>query len=988
MQDHRPKEWNKIFFGRLIPMAWAKLLCNICQNYPKQDHSHLWPTKNSDPQQLWDGLCGAVAAQAFQNHLPVWFTDLGHITLEDGLLASVESHWKARAAFAEAKIPVIFMSNHLLDEARHLAESRTLTPRTLYQSLQGVGNLESLSSSCRLLQLEYLIGGIPLIELGSLSIFPFQDGNFRSLKQSSVFLHRDDLENILFARQKESTIDTDKLSGATSKLMHERVKQGERILRYRGPEDLRDCYLQPIADGSGDIIGLDEGGRATLTRVWMWIMKYCKDKLSLPAVGPLWLVPLRGSKVRRLVPQDTSNFVTWFLAGKVNDVALEIITSNHENDPKVLADDISCGEIWRHLRTFAGKEKSLCIKNGNNFENFLEFLAQGRGTLENAGEDVKISVVRALKQLRWSQSQLCTDRMRRLFQSLHIFKAVQWPIDASHGSLTRYWTEMTSGVAYRGLKKLLPVPSSPGQVFIDVTDDGERGLFEGLGILECFDEIQVLEKIAIPAISRGSYNSCLSSNFCLEVVKALFQNYYHISGTTRSLLPRLAVVPLQKQGKESSLSFGCPLDTLDPRQPALKKLYFEDEIALPEQQFYDEFSAILAECGMVKGLTDSVVLSRIRTYGKKDLDFGVVASRARELLERPFSRDSAQQEELTRAARDIEWLPARSPDRSDSFTSSSKCRDSRYEPFVGHVWHVLPFKVENSWISILGWQNAIDVDTLISQVTASIAASDIKSVEKTLSYLSRHHPTENYATRLLKLSFIRSSNGKLVKADNVCQRDGERLMPYLYTVDPRFLDTHSQLIKLLRIPELPSLEQLKNVQNALERRDALSEEDFDVAVELARIWGIHFPEYVDGLKVPSDSGLLINVADLVFNDMPLLQEIPCASVHPKVSRRIAEQLRIEPLSELLRNGALGIVDPDDDIFFAREEVADGIRDTLDRYSRESTFHEYLANADDCDSASQVNFLLDETNYGTKNLVSDDLQDLQGPSLLVHNNGGK
>jgi sacsin len=68
-------------------------------------------------------------------------------------------------------------------------------------------------------------------------------------------------------------------------------------------------------------------------------------------------------------------------------------------------------------------------------------------------------------------------------------------------------------------------------------------------------------------------------------------------------------------------------------------------------------------------------------------------------------------------------------------------------------------------------------------------------------------------------------------------------------------------------------------------------------------------------------------------------------------------------------------------------VTDGIRDTLERYPKELTLHEYLANADDCESASEVNWLLDETTYPGRSLITPELANYQGPSLLVHNDGG-
>ena len=127
---------------------------------------------------------------------------------------------------------------------------------------------------------------------------------------------------------------------------------------------------------------------------------------------------------------------------------------------------------------------------------------------------------------------------------------------------------------------------------------------------------------------------------------------------------------------------------------------------------------------------------------------------------------------------------------------------------------------------------------------------------------------------------------------------------------------------------------------------------------------------------------------MVFNDAPSVSEVNCALAHPKLSRAIADRLGMQPVSDLVKNSNLGISDIDEDEFSQREEVADGIRDTLDRYARESTFHEYLVNADDCGSASAVNFLFDGTSYSTEHLLTTDLDSLKGPALLVHNDGGE
>ena len=987
VQDHRPREWNKFLFEQIIPKAWAKLLQNICQTYPSENHFQLWPTNKADTHQLWHGICRAVVGQISQDHLPVWFTHVGHVALEDGLLASEETHLKKKRAFHEARVPVIFVVNHLYKEARQATGSRILQPRTLYECLQHLERFDNLARQSRLELLEILLCEIPLTDLSALEIFPFDDGKFRSLKMPPVFLHRNSFERTLFAQQLETSIDADQLSGSASRLLHEGVRKDDRIVRYRTPEDLRDYFLNHVANGSGDTILLDEDKLLVLKQVWTWILRYSKEHLPLSTLGPLWLIPLRGSAVRRLVPIDSSNFVTWFRAGEVNDLSLKISASKSGNALKILADSALNDETLSFLLSFADHELSLHIKDGCKFENFLEFLTQDRSLLQTAPEDVRHSVLRTLRQLSWSRDRVNQDPVCNNFKSLCLFKAIRWPANATELFVTQYWTDMTSDIAFVGLSRLVPVPPSPKRIFLDVSNESDRALFEESGLLKCKNDVQILEEIVIPALRDGGYDE-MNPSFRLELANFLFRNYCHLSPSAQSCLPSLQIVPLQKRKDDDILNFGRPLDILDPQKPALINLYFEDEIRLPERQFYDLFSTVLANCGMVQCLDERVVLDRIRSYSTGGLDFGAVASRATKLLQMSFQEDSNQLFDLIQVIREKEWLPARAPDKSDSITNSFKCRDRSDEPFIGHVWHVLPFHIEESWRSILGWHGPVNVNVLISQLGKSIAVQDIHSVDRTLSYIRQHHLAENYADRLSDLNFVWSADGELANAAKVCRQGVERLIPYLHVVESRFWDDHSEMMKLTNVPELPRLEQLKDVQKALESKNALDEQDLDVAIELARIWGVQFRENTKGLKLPNDNGVLVDVDDLVFNDTPWLSEGNHAVLHSKISRTTAEQLKIEPQSELERKGNLGIADPDDDEFFQREEIADGIRDTLDRYTREHTFHEYLANADDCGSASEVNFFFDGTSYGTKDLLTEELQGLQGPSLLIHNNGGE
>jgi len=987
VQDDRPEAWNKFLFSQMIPGAWAKLLINVCQNHQVQDLFHLWPTTTSEVHQWWYGMSRAVIDIVSRNNDPVWFTEFGYVSIRDGLLASAATNVRQKRACREAKLRVIYLTDQLFEEARQTPGSRSLCPETLYKGLRETRSSERLSSQSKLVVLEYLQHEIPLTDLAALEIFPFEDGTFRSLTSPPVFLHRDVFDKNLFARQPESCIDTDRVSKVTSTWLHEQVKN-DSIVQYRTPVDLCDYFLNYIANGSSDILVIGEEERSVLSEVWEWVVRHCQGDLPLSSIGSLWLVPLHDSGFRKLMPLDVSNSATWFDTGKGKELALKIVAVDPSNAPKLIADDALTDVALRHLLSFAEKERSLHLKDGKKFGDFLNFLGEGRILLQNATEDVKDSVFQMVKELYLARNGIDLDVDTDLLRSLSIFKEIQWPIDAAGSStMVRSPTDLTRNVAFVGMRKLVPLPLSSNQVFLDATDEWARSLFEDLSLVKCLDEIQILEKLVIPALQDGGYEH-MTSKWRVDVAELLFQNYFRLSPPAQGCVPNLPVVPLEKQEDDERLSFACPVHIVDPHESALVSLYFEDEMTRPERHFYQRFSGVLASCGVVKRLDELLVLDRIRTYERKQLPFDVVASRAKKLLQLPLCEHISRPDDFAQSVRSCVWLPGKSPERSYSLTDSLECRDSNDQPFVGRVWYTLPFQVEHSWRSILGWQDPIPVDVLILQLTRSIEESDIHSVEPTLFYLDRHYAVEDYVERFLGLNFIRSSNGLFISPAQACREGAERLMPYLYSVDLRFWDEHIGTLTHANVPETPDLGRLHDVQEALESKGPLDETDVDVAVEVARIWSSQSHKSFENLKVPDERGLLVDVDSLVFNDAPWVSEVNCALAHPKLSRAVADRLKMQPVSDLLRNGDLGISDIDEDEFNQREEVADGIRDTLDRYTRESTFHEYLANADDCGSASAVNFLFDGTNYSTERLLTTDLDSLQGPALLVHNDGGE
>jgi sacsin len=985
-QNHRSGSWNKFLFDQAIPKAWTGLLTNLCKTRPAQNFFHLWPDSISDTHQLWSDMGLAVIEIVAQKEEPVWFTELGNVSIKDGLLTNTRIEDGIKEACREANISIVYLKDGLFEETCKMPQSRRLCPKTLSEELRDGRRLEGLSSKSKMVVLDYLKDKVPFTDLATLAIFPFQDGIFRSLVSPPIFVHRDTLDRRLFTNQPKFSIDTDRVSSTTSAWLHG-IAKNSTLVRHRNPTDLGDYLTLNMPNEERDTIFLDEGERSILLEAWQWIMRHCEGDLPVSIFESLWLVPLRDSIVRRLVPVNHSCSATWFDAGKKKELALKIVALDPGNAPRMVADDVLTHLALGHVLSSAARFPSLRLKDGRKYEGFLGFLEEGRDLLKECPEDLRDSVLQLVKELHSARGRININSERSIIRSLPIFQEIQWPTDTAKSVLmNRFPTDLTRTVTFVGLKALVPVPSSSDRVLIDATDEKTCLLLEDLGLARCLHKIQIIEEIAIPALQVGGYEH-MNSAMRHDLAELIFQSYFRLSLSAKNMVPSLPIIPLERKGDDEKACFSCPTNIVDPQRSTLLNLFFEDEMCRPEKTFYNRYSGLLTSCGAMDQLDERLILDRIRTYGTNKLPFEQVASRARTLLQMSPGENRSWSAEFVSAISSYSWLPAKSPDGTPSLTGCFQCRDQYDQPIIGHVWSHLPFYVQEGWRIILGWHFPVQVDVLMSQLGKSIEASDRRSIEQVLVYLSRNYLLVNYMRPLSELRFIESDQDLLVSPSRACRQGAEKLIPYLYNVDLRFWNQHNKLLTDMHVPATPDLKQLRYVQNELQLKAPLGEVDIDVAVEIARIWSFQPKESLKGLKMPDEGGLLVDLEDLTYNDSPYLSEMGCSFSHPKLSRAIGDRLGVRHLSERL-NCELGISALEDDQFDGREETTNEIRDVLNRYTPESTFREYLADADDRSSSSAVKFLVDETNYDTTRLVTEELGVLQGPALLIYNDSGE
>lgn len=178
--------------------------------------------------------------------------------------------------------------------------------------------------------------------------------------------------------------------------------------------------------------------------------------------------------------------------------------------------------------------------------------------------------------------------------------------------------------------------------------------------------------------------------------------------------------------------------------------------------------------------------------------------------------------------------------------------------------------------------------------------------------------------------------------------------------------------------------QLKELQDRLAAKEPLSGNDLRVALFIVKEVGARFAEEdLDGFKAPDSKCLLLPLGDLTAGD-PGPDDADRAILHQEVSLETIKQLSIVTFQNRSLDSLVDLNFEGD--FAQRESPATAISDTLERYGANTTFNEYLANAEDSGSATKITWILDNSEYKKEKLISKELEKAQGPALFCFNDG--
>ena len=561
-------------------------------------------------------------------------------------------------------------------------------------------------------------------------------------------------------------------------------------------------------------------------------------------------------------------------------------------------------------------------------------------------------------------------------------------------SSSRRTTIGTSTRAIRKIEGMPPIPSIPGLASFDPCDTHETNLLDFFDLVEQMPLLRLFFEHIVPHIDDEKNTDMAEAK--LRLVNFILEKNMRPSAVFKSHFSKHRLIHCANCSGSDGIRFRLPATTVDPTS-TVSNIFFNDEDVFPEPNFFRRHHEVLKGCGIVQILSPEILIERVHTFASSSRDKQTLIVKVKQLFS--LSLDAGFELSPTSLVRfrTLKWLPVLCPSsKGYQLVSPDSCRALDDKELVDLVLNIFESSVTPKWKVLLGWNRVIERGTLMKQLDKSLRQHSSPRVDKTLAYLS----SLGDCSILRQYPCILSRHGdyilpgRVLLPSNLLSR--YPLTPYLDEVEPSFAREHSQLLKELGIRQGITYDDLLRVQSMIvesSESSKLSNENLDTAISLlnisTRLRGDSKASSL--LMIPDTDGKLLPRSEIVCGERNVTGQAASFSfVNPKISQDLVEHLRLE--SSYARATRLGIEieDVDDDEYAPRENLTTTISDTLGRYTIDSTFSEFLANANDC-GATKISWIVDECANGTYEsaaLLSEELKEMQGPALFVYNNGGK
>lgn len=449
-------------------------------------------------------------------------------------------------------------------------------------------------------------------------------------------------------------------------------------------------------------------------------------------------------------------------------------------------------------------------------------------------------------------------------------------------------------------------------------------------------------------------------------------------------LAKIAFVPVQdRNGTISNRS--RPRDVIDRNSP-IADLYFDDEPVFGSGVYYagGRYHDDLVRLGMKSQFDAAVAAERIKAYhSREDSSLFIKYQRLLAFLNGPGSV-KLENEWLS-----IIKLPAIKGGQR-VVLPPSQCRPKPFIALVQGVLGIVQAHVEEPLAKAFGWDEDIDPDIIGSRIL--LLAGDFSTdcqhaLFPVMEYLAKIESAKlgNYVaqinSKLGTTPWIPGSCNQLYSSRRVFFSHARLYEPYISEIPPIWAAKHERVLTLFNVQNAPGPEMLVEFISSLDTTPLSNETLERVISALELVDNANDSTILEGLKVPDVHGILVPIDEFG-------KESKVRYAHPRVPQSLAIKFNIPQFENDLAysqymNGP--------DIFeeFTQEEsLVRRIANQVKEATLWLSFNEFVANAEDCGSASNVTWVLDseQTKYPSKKLFCAELDAWQTPGLYVYNNG--
>ncbi|OBT62242.1 hypothetical protein VE03_08031 [Pseudogymnoascus sp. 23342-1-I1] len=1001
-QDRTPALWNDFLFHGPVPEAWAKLLSYLAVAYPHQFGLEWWPQYPDDSRDSLIDMMQNVIKIIENESLPLFPSEVGYVAASSAFLATGDESVALRDALKVAKAPVVYIPQRLRNRVRHLFNERILSPPILTRFLANdPDRVNAWKDATKQAILEYLMSEPRFFGYETLKLFPFEDGQYRSVKDHDIFVHRDEFERNLFCREGHRNIDLSRVSAVTKRTLIDGCETWtiHPSIKRRSIGDLRNYCMNGVFNKvpvGQDMVVLDKDAAAFVSKAWAWIEK--RRFSNLAAISDLWLLPLTNSHFRKIRPRNSSSEIIIAHENEIADLLKQFDAKSSSKAPPLLHTRVGGLSSYAQelLVKAAGLDSHLFMKDSRNVAHLTRWLNQNADIVNASSDEEKGLVVKHIastlpKMLSFLDSNAIADSLR----PLEVFRKLSWKAVGDKMVAGTVWTCLDASELSIGLLEgINPIPEIDKVQFIDAPwSSYSQSLLEILKIAECKDIIDIIERHVIKAW-KSEQATKWEYSVKEQASALLLRQYSRLRPESQRELQTLAMVPVANINGHVASKFSIAEELVDPSVPELRNLFFDEEEVIPVAEFFSQFQVALKGCGLKTAVDEALINRRIRCYSNSTHSVLEVQKRASCLLKSTCRWTSPPSIWEDSELRKLKWLPVTDVDGILRLDASNQCRGLKDRLLVNLQLPILDIPISAEWEIRLGWTNKLPHSILLGQLSEGLGRNDREIVDAICFNIVREGVLNALAAQLMKTPFVLTTNGVFVTPSKAfcclhsLDASCDRLHPYLENVDNKFWQDHSDLLTHLKVGKGPYPKDLLSVQTILESKVPLGEADIAVAIEILNLASRFDRASLTGLKVLSNNGKFYPIEDISYHNLgPLIQVENVNLTHPDISLKTIRKIGIELLSDRQIKGLLEISDiADEDEFDQKEQVTTGIANTLDAYPVNSTFREYLANADDTKGASAISWLLDERYHPDQKLLTPELKRFQGPSFLVYNDG--